>query len=210
MKKILILVLLVLALGSSLLTVKSEEQLSGNVKKVIKYMESEKSGLALDGIKAFNSSEKEEFINYIKENPDKILPIYYMIMADDIFETDRDDAVFWYSFGKLRSVEDVRMCKDETAVSQIAVYGMLAPNTIDYMDTKSNQYLLEQLEKAVEKDISTPLRPDPVWACYHGLNAFSGKVRTMPKRKFEKIKKETRELYIESMKKHIKEENENR
>ncbi len=210
MKKIIISALIILAMGFTFTSAYSAQKLSENVKKAIKYMETGQNGLAVQAVKNFDFYEKKDFINYIKENPDKTVPVFYIIMADEIYKTNKDEAVFWFSFGKLRAVEDVRMCKDESAGQQVAIYGMLARNTVKYMNEKGNQYILEQLEKAVEKDEKTLLRPAPTWACYHGISAFSGKVDTLPQSKFEDIKKETRENYINSMKKHIEEEKNNK
>ncbi len=202
-------VLSLFCMGVTFSSAYSAQKLSGNVKKAIKYMETGQNELAVQAVKNFDFYEKNEFINYIKENPDKTVPVFYIIMSDEIYKTSKDEATFWFSFGKLRAVEDVKMCKDASAGQQVAIYGMLAQNTVKYMNEKGNQYMLEQLEKAVEKDEKTPLRPEPKWACYHGISAFSGKVDTLPQSEFENIKKETREMYINSMKKHIEDEKNN-
>jgi hypothetical protein len=178
-------------------------KLSGNVKKAVKYMQENNAVQTLQLAKGFDSYEKKEFINWIQNNPEKTIPVFYMFMADEIYKTNKDEAVFWFSVGKLRSAEDVRMCKDTTNTAQIAIFSMTAPNTVQYQNQKGYKYILEKLEEAIKYDDAHPQRLNPVWACYHGLSAFSGKIEVLPSYEFEKIKKDTQETFVNSVKKRI-------
>ena len=182
------------------------EKLSANVKKAVKYMQENNAVQTLQLAKGFDSYEKKEFINWIQNNPEKTIPVFYMFMADEIYKTNKDDAVFWFSVGKLRAVEDVRMCKDSTNTSQIAVFSMMAPNTVQYQNQKGYKYILEKLEAAIKYDNAHPQRLNPVWACYHGLSAFSGKIEVLPSYEFEKIKNDTQETFVNSIKRRIENE----
>ncbi len=76
MKKLIISALIILAMGFTFTSAYSAQKLSGNVKRAIKYMETGQNGLAVQTVKSFDFYEKKDFINYIKENPDKTVPVY--------------------------------------------------------------------------------------------------------------------------------------
>ena len=42
-----------------------------------------------------------------------------------------------YNFGKVRAMEDVKMCKDTSAKQQTMFYGLMAPKTLKYMQSKA-------------------------------------------------------------------------
>ena len=119
------------------------------------------SGVAADAMKVFdslNNDELDELVDFLDKYPEKLPPFFYMSIADHIYKTDKDKAVEWYYIGALRALEDAFACKDTTARSQIGIYPML--------------YKYRIIKKAVNWDIAHSKRYDPIWACYHGIEAF--------------------------------------
>lgn len=174
-------------------------ELSAQSQTAVNYIQMQKTNEAINLINGLNSKEKREIIKWIDENPDKVIPLYYIIFADEIFQTDKEKAALWYSIGRLRAIQDVKMCKDTSAASQITVYAMIAPNTSDYIIKQGNAYILQMLEKAVAFDEAHATRQNPIWACYHGMQAFKGKPETLPMSEYKKIQKETNEKFLSSM-----------
>ena len=55
---------------------------------------------------------------------------------------------------------------------------------------------MEQLKNKVfttEKTLTK--RPDPIWICYHGMDSFTGEVKTLPKSEYDKVRNEVREKF---------------
>ena len=135
------------------------------------------SGVAADAMKVFdslNNDELDELVDFLDKYPEKLPPFFYMSIADHIYKTDKDKAVEWYYIGALRALEDAFACKDTTARRQIGIYPMLAPDTVEYGTTKFKDadYKYRIIKKAVNWDIAHSKRYDPIWACYHGIEAF--------------------------------------
>ena len=128
-------------------------------------------------------------------------------LADYVFKTDKDKAVFFFYFGKLRATEDVLMCKDETARAQLSVYPLMAQDTLNYMSTKYNDinYLPAVLQKTIDWDNANPERVSPIWSCYHGLDAFSQEPVLLDADKFPKIQKKVQKIVKNSIKEFKKE-----
>lgn len=172
----------------------TERKLSSNVKKMIKYAKNLESDKAIKIFKSFNNDEIEQFSEYLENSPQELPPIYFVLISDKVFETDKDKAVFFYNFGKVRAGEDVRMCKDTSARQQLLLYRMFAPNTITYMQSKATDvdYINNIFSKVIDWDNKYTNRISPIWACYHGISAFSNKKpELLPNEEFEKIQKST-------------------
>ena len=99
------------------------------------------------------------------------VPLYYIAMADYIFEIDKEKAVFWYFIGRLRSTQDVFMCADESARAQIGIYPMFAQKTLQYASRDLNK-LRCVLIRAMLWDSVHFKRQSPKWSCYHGVDAM--------------------------------------
>lgn len=167
-----------------------EENLSKNVKTMVKYAKENRTAQANNLYKSFNNSEIKEFIQYLEQNPGALPPLYFVIIADEVYKTDKDKAVFFYNFGKTRAIEDVRMCKDTSAKQQTMFYGMMAPKTLSYMQSKATDlnYVSEIYNNIIKWDNKYTNRVSPIWACYHGIQAFNGEPELLPASEFKKIK----------------------
>lgn len=145
--------------------------------------------------------QKKKYIDAVKNYSGDVLPIYYITVAEDIYPKDKKLAAFLYTAGRFRSLEDVQMCKDKSAIQAIASLPFLAPKTINYMSKMKNKEKTKVLQKVLDWDEKYPNRPDPIWICYHGITVFidNGKVETYPKEKFESIKKETRNSVLKAI-----------
>ena len=172
-----------------------QNRLSPNVKQMISYAKNFKGGDASRMFNNFTKSEYRQLENYFDRNPGDIPPLYMMALADHVFEHDKEKAVFFYFFGRLRSTEDVYMCQDKTARQQIYVYPNWAPNTLKYANEKfkDKKYQVELLEKVIKYDEKHKERISPIWSCYHGMSAFFGEPKLLPEYKFEEIRKEVLE-----------------
>lgn len=171
---------------------KDKVKLSTNVNQMVNYAKNGDNYNSVTLFKQFNDKEKNELINFIEQNPGEIPPIFFVMLADTVYKTDKDKAVFFYNFGKVRAAEDVKMCKDTTAAQQIMMYSMIAPETIKYMQTKNKDYkYIDNLyNKIIVWDNKYTERISPIWSCYHGIQAFSQKPELRPAEDFPKIQKE--------------------
>ena len=153
-------------------------------------------------ITQMSDAEKEKLYKYTLANPGKTIPITYIALADYISKTNKDDGLFWYFVGRIRSYEDVSMCTDESATQQIAYYPMLAEKTMEYFGSLSKSNASKLMEKAVNWDIAHPDRVNPKWACYHGMQVFvTGDVTIKAMSEYPKIQKEYRDYIMKSLKK---------
>lgn len=165
---------------------------NGKVTKYAKNVETIPE-VVLEIFKEMPMKQKKQFAEDIINYPEKVLPLYYISIADDIFKTNKKKAVFLFMVGRFRSVQDVMMCKDETARSAIAVFPYMAEKTTDYISEMNKKELANILQDVLDWDKSHVKRPAPDWICYHGMQAFEdGAVQTLPARNFKKVLKQTR------------------
>lgn len=173
----------------------SAEELSYNVAQMVKYAKNSDYARANTLFQDFSPEEAVELGTYLEKNPTKLPPIYFIIAADKVFELDKDKAVFYYNLGKARAIEDVSMCQDKTASGQLSMYSMVAPKTVRYMVSRGLDY--DYINGIFEKVSSWDLNNDrmsPKWACYHGIQSFSGEPKLLPASEFPKIQKETHKV----------------
>lgn len=153
--------------------------------------------------KQMPEAKKKEYIDAVKNYSDKILPIYYITVAEDIYPTDKNLAAFLFYIGMFRSMEDVQMCKDTSAQQVLILMPTIASDTVKYISKMKPKKRYKLLQDVLDWDEAHPNRPDPKWICYHGINVFTndGKVSTYPKSKFEGIKRDSRASFIKVMEK---------
>ncbi len=151
-----------------------------------------------------SNKEKDELAKYVEFHSEKVPPVYFIIMADHVYKSNKDKAALWYYIGKFRAYQDTMMCQDKTSQSQLEVYPMLAPKTLKYVATKVNdkKYLADLMQKALDWDIGHPNRVNPVWACYHGISAFTKAPKLIPNTEYEKIQNQVRDEIRASIKKY--------
>lgn len=171
----------------------TEIKLSQNVQKMIKYAKKSETHKAINLFKSFDNNEAEQFVKYLENNPGELPPIYFILISDKVYGTDKDKAVFFYNFGKIRASEDVSMCKDTSARQQLGLYGMMAPKTITYMQSKATDedYLNNLFYKVIDWDNKYTNRVSPIWACYHGVSSFYQEPELLPDEEFPKIQEKT-------------------
>lgn len=141
-----------------------------------------------------SDSEKFKLYKYAKSNPDKVKPIVFIALADYIFKTNKEEALFWYYAGRVRATSDIAMCEDESARQQVSYYPDIAINTMMY--SYNNPKLTKNaMIKALKWDEENRARINPEWACYHGSMVFklNGEVITKDMSEYDKIQKETRD-----------------
>lgn len=148
----------------------------------------------------FDELSVEEKLKLLK-NPDTMLPVYLISIADLYYSAGKKDyGLFLYLLGSLRAFQDISMCEDFTAKAQMQIYPMLASDTVKYMFTVDNKKLVKIAKSVAKWDKEHPTRPNPVWACYHGMFAFAGNVTTKPMSEYPKIQKKHRKEFIEMIK----------
>ena len=194
LKKALVLstIMMSLIVGS----VVAQEIFKSKPAQMANYYATGQNDAAMDIYKNLTDTEKEEFVKYLEKYPEKFPPLFFIITADYVFQTDKDKAIFFYYLGKLRAVEDVYLCEDKTARGQINMYSMLAPKTLQYYATDDKmydpQYSIDILQKTLDWDDAHPKRLNPIWACYHGIESFSHKPNLVEESEFPKIRNEVR------------------
>ena len=204
--KVFAILIVVFLFGFIALNASSSDKLSPSVRKVIKSAKNMNADSAIKTYKTLNDEEINEFAQYLEKYPDKLPPIYFVLVSDKVFENDKDKAVFFYNFGKTRAREDVMMCKDTSARQQLMVYSWIAPKTVQYMQTKATDagYIDNLALKIIDWDNKYNDRVSPVWACYHGITAFYEKPELLPQEEFANIQKQTHED-LKNMSKQIQE-----
>ncbi len=205
--KFIILLLAVLLVTGSTYFVSSQAKaaaLSPKVQQLVDFSQKNEASEAANLLAQLSSKEKDELANYIEFNSEKISPVYFIIMADYIYKSNKDKAALWYYIGKFRSYQDTLMCKDKTSQSQLEVYPMLAPKTLKYVATKVNdkKYIANLMQKALDWDIAHPQRVNPIWACYHGISAFMSKPELLPEKEYTVVQNKVRAEIKESINKY--------
>ena len=147
-------------------------------------------------------AKKAELFEYAKTYPDKVKPVVFMALADYIFKTDKNEALFWYFAGRIRATSDIAMCDDTSSRQQLAYYPEMATNTMNYGSQNPKQ-VKNAIKKALKWDETNKNRMHPQWACYHGSMVFllNGEVTTKDMAEYEKIQKETRDYIYKGLKK---------
>ena len=152
----------------------------------------------------FDELSSEEKLKLF-QNPNTLLPIYYIAIADYYYASDmKDYGLTFYLLGNLRGMQDSAMCEDYTAREQILMYPMYAPKTVEYMANLDNKKLLEIAKFVIKWDEQHTTRPNPKWACYHGIQAFLGEVKIKPMREYPKMQKKIRKLFWKTIKNYDK------
>lgn len=109
--------------------------------------------------------------DWIIQNNAKLDPPFLYILADRIFDKNKQDAIFWFSLGKYRSYYDGFRCKDSTSRSGLSLLGNFAPKTAEYINSHT-QELMDITPKVIEYDKQHPSTNSPRWICAHGINNF--------------------------------------
>lgn len=196
MKKIYLITALCLVFSCTGCAINAENALSPNVKEFVNLETEGERAKALQIYKSFTDAEKAEFAKYLEKNDEKFPPFYFVAMADFVFKSDKNKAVLWYNIGKIRSIQDVRMCKDTSARGQTAMYALIAPDTTTYMQqtqkSGDRKFMINTLKEVLEWDKAHSKRVNPIWSCYHGAQAFykPGPPELLPENEFPKIQKE--------------------
>ena len=172
----------------------AEVMLSAKVQQFVNYVKNNNSYEASNLYAQLSAKEKNELSDYIENNSDSVPPVYYIVMADHIYKTNKDKAALWYYIGKFRSYQDILMCKDKTAQSQMEMYPLLAPKTMKYVSTKVNdkKYIADLMEKALNWDITHSKRVSPIWACYQGMGAFNKTPELLPNNEYTSVQDKVR------------------
>lgn len=147
-------------------------------------------------------AKKKEIIDSVKNYSDDILPIYYIVVAEDIYSQNKNLAAFLYAIVRYRSIQDVSACKDNSANGAINGLPYAAEKTSKYISQMDDKKLANLLQKVLDWDKEHPNRPEPKWICYHGMEVFTnnGKVSTISKKEFEIKKDEIRNTLSEYVK----------
>ena len=191
----LIFAFVLLLINTGVVIAKDNIKLSPKVKKIVKYAKNNNIAQSVELYRTFSPKEASEFALYLEKNPGELPPLYFVMTADHVYDTDKDKAVFMYNFGKVRAMEDVKMCKDTSAKQQTMFYGLMAPKTLKYMQSKATdiEYVSSLYNKIIEWDNLYDDRVSPAWACFHGIQAFSSRPELLPDSEFERIKNEMHE-----------------
>jgi len=165
----------------TLLILSSNTLSSGKVNKVIS-MAKNNDVKAIDVFRSFSNKDIKQFEKYLDKKPTDLPPIYFIIMADKVFDTNRDKAAIYYYYGRIRATEDAHLCEDKISRTQVSVYPKMAPKTLSYLAKSSNSYKFKVVEKALAIDKKYSIRSyNPIWACSYGLGAFGKKPELIPK-----------------------------
>ena len=158
---------------------------------------------SVETLNQLTAKELEEFTQYIEFHSEQVPPVYFILMADYIYNTDKDKAALWYYIGKLRSYQDVMMCLDTTAQSQVKLYPIFAPKTLKYLSKKENnkKYIINLFQKTLDWDNAHPERVEPIWACRLGISAKTAVPQIDPNKNRKVVIEETRKDLAETIQK---------
>ena len=174
---------------------------SKKIKNIGKIITSNNVSRSVEALAGLSQKERIELAFWTLENYEKVPPIYYIFLTDDIFTINPKKAAELYFIGRLRATEDIFMCTDETNRSQISIYPMLAPNTMEYLAQQKDKTIVNNaLKNAIDWDKTHPKRVNPVWACYHGLEAYDKIPSVKPQKDFVKIQEEMWDSIEKSLK----------
>ncbi|MBR3604843.1 MAG: hypothetical protein IKL52_02305 [Candidatus Gastranaerophilales bacterium] len=168
---LLILIILLIPLCHFAKKIHTEQVLNDKAKSLVQIIKNKDSEKINEVASTLNAQEIESVMNWMDMHSGDFVPLYYIAMADYIFEIDKEKAVFWYFIGRLRSTQDVFMCADESARAQIGIYPMFAQKTLQYASGDLNK-LRCVLARAMLWDSIHFKRQSPKWSCYHGIDAM--------------------------------------
>lgn len=141
------------------------------------------------------AEKRVQFMNKALKTPETTLPIYYIYFAEDVYPKDKDTAAFLFMLGYYLSVQDVSLCTDKTAYGAISGLGFIAPYSAAYVSKLSSEKMEQLKNKVFTTEKTLTKRPDPIWICYHGMDSFTGEVKTLPKSEYDKVRNEVREKF---------------
>lgn len=165
---------------------------SSNLKTLVELSQRGQYGRVADVFSKLNDKEQDELAEIMFANSPVIEPLYFIALADHIYQTDKDKAVLSFFIGYSRATQDVMACKDKTSRSQLRIYPELAYDTVQYAVNKfeEDKSYKKNLKKNVQAwDKAHPKRTSPIWACYHGMNAFYQKPELVSERKIKSLRK---------------------
>jgi hypothetical protein len=195
---------LFLAFGGVLQNFALAAELSPKTRQVIDNA-GEKDDLlkSIESLNRLSPKELEEFTQYIEYHSQEVPPVYFILMADYIYNTNKDKAALWYYIGKLRSYQDVMMCADTTAQSQVKLYPAFAPKTLKYLSKKESnkKYIINLFQNTLDWDSKHPQRVEPVWACRLGISAKTTTPQIDPKKNRQDVINTTRNDLTETIQK---------
>lgn len=143
-------------------------------------------------------SKKKEIINSVKNSSSDILPIYYIAVSEDVYSNNNKLAAYLYVLGRYRTIQDVAVCKDNSAAQAISALPFVAPKTSQYISKMDKKDLAKLLQKVLDWDEKHPNRPEPKWICYHGMEVFmnNGNVTTVSQKEWDTRKDKIKQSVI--------------
>jgi hypothetical protein len=154
----------------------------------------------LEQLLSADPAVREQAIARFKEDPERMTPPVFFVAASQMYEAgQKEDAVRWLLIGRVRALNDIFKCKDETVVQAIAVLNYQVGANLG---TEFRRYrtLMAAIDYALAWDQSHPRRYDERWIALYGNDAFErSEIRFAPKEKWEDVNKANRRRFRNAM-----------
>jgi hypothetical protein len=144
--------------------------------------------------------QKEQLRTEIENEPNRYAPILFFHFASYLLEQgEEDEALFWFSAGKLRMYYDIRRCTDRSVGGAMQIVKEKMPPLLLLLQFEDVDNTREVLDRVLEWDRSTGHDYDCRWIALHGIKAFlpkpaDGSVEslTIPQEEWETVAEEIR------------------
>ena len=153
-----------------------------------------------------NSDEILKRAIEILRAPENYAPIVFYVFSNFLFNEDKkDEAVFWFYAGQLRTTFDANRCTDPSAAGAVDVLNQRFGPIINPYALKDLDKLEKIITKVIEWDKKTPHNYDQRWINLHGMEAMSASLNknssndkplNFPQDQWDTIAEKTRDDYL--------------
>ncbi len=116
-----------------------------------------------------------DLVDRIEHQPGDFSPPVIIFMANRLFDqNDRENAYFWFCFGRLRFLYDAERCADVTARSAFGeMMSSIKPDLRRYPTQMKPDDIVPFAKRVLHLDSVTPSNYDLHWINLHGKAVFS-------------------------------------
>ncbi len=125
-------------------------------------------------------------------------PVLFALSSELAGEGRRDEGMFWFYAGQLRTRFDINRCADQTVADIASLLTEKFGKSINSYAFKDPAKLKAVIQRVIEWDTRTPHNYDQRWINLHGMGAFVEGGQTslsVDEKKWPDIAKSTREQY---------------
>lgn len=121
-------------------------------------------------VRSLPSSENARVIQWLKQNQKDLQPGFLYELSRRLFESDKREAMVWFTVARVRARYDGFRCADKTAAQGILYLPVIAKPLPAYMREHRSEYRDAGLEALARPDLFES-NVSPWWICSHGMNA---------------------------------------